>query len=71
MPKNWKQLLADPGHPVWSIARLVLLAAFVVAGTALTSNNYTFALDDELGHDVGTTGVIWLIAERFLKRKAD
>lgn len=52
------QTLAQPGHPVWGmlgmVVRLGVIGAFVVGATYLTSTDYGFTLQDEVGHDLLT-----------------
>ncbi len=52
------QTLAQPGHPMWGllgmVVRLGVIGAFVFGATYLTSTDYGFTLQDEVGHDLLT-----------------
>ena len=55
---NAAQTLAHPSHPIWGmlglVVRLGVIGSFVFGATYLTSTDYGFTLQDEVGRDLLT-----------------
>jgi hypothetical protein len=50
--------LADPGHPVWKLGRVVVICAALVTLQLLTATQYDLAIDGEAGTLMGVAAVM-------------
>ena len=57
---------SDPNHPVWGLARVLVVCAALLSLQLLTATNYDLALDGEAGTLAGTALTVSLL--EFLKR---
>lgn len=64
---HWKDAIADPTHPVWTVARILAVAVLVPSLTLLTSTNYDLEAFGELGRDLGLVSVLSVV-ELFRRR---
>ena len=54
--------LSDPAHPVWKIARVLVLCVALLTMQLLTATQYDLAIDGEAGTLVGLA-VLMLVQE--------
>jgi hypothetical protein len=57
---------SDPSHPVWGLARVLVVCVALLTLQLLTATNYDLALDGEAGTLAGTALTVALL--EFLKR---
>jgi len=58
--------MSDPHHPIWSLARVVVVCLALLTLQVLTASNYDIALDGEAGTLAGTTLTVALL--EFLRK---
>ena len=53
--------ISDPNHPLWPLARVVVVCLTLLCLQLMTASSWDLAVDGEAGTLVGTTAIVGLL----------